>query len=497
MRPSTSHAMSTATNTREFEVHEASLAGIADALAAGRTTSAALVDAYLARIAAYDHAGPALNAIVRLNPAARADAEALDRERAERGPRGPLHGVPVLIKDNYEVAGLGASAGTFALAGWIPPRDAEIVIRLRAAGAIILGQTNMQELAHGITNISSVAGQTLNPYDPTRNPGGSSGGTGAAIAASFAAVGWGSDTCGSIRIPAAHNNLFGLWLIWGTFSVEGIFPLSAAQDVPGPLARTVHDLAIALDITAGPETVVPLPDGGTRAMRFVDALSGATLEDVRIGVLTEWFGEGDEAVISTVTRAALELMATHGAELIEVEIPDLAALSEGSSLITHDLKWDLNAFLAERPGAPVSSLADILAQGRVTREMEPLFRAREAVPAPDTEERRAVLAVQALVRKRLDALFTGQNLAAIAYPSVRQKAALIGEPQPGSSCRLSAASGYPAISIPAGFTPDGLPVGLELLGPRYSDEQLVSFARAYERFAHPRRAPTSTPPLSA
>src|SRR5690606_27276553 len=165
---------------------------------------------YLARIRAYDDANASLNAIVRLNPAARRDAEALDRERRERGARGPMHGLPVLVKGNDGVAGLATSAGTVALAGWVPERDADIVARLREAGAIVLGMTNMHELAHGITTIASVGGQTRNPYDPDRNPGGSSGGTGAAIAASFAAIGWGSDTCGSIRIPAAHQSLFGL-----------------------------------------------------------------------------------------------------------------------------------------------------------------------------------------------------------------------------------------------------------------------------------------------
>jgi Asp-tRNA(Asn)/Glu-tRNA(Gln) amidotransferase A subunit family amidase len=221
-----------------------------------------LVDAYLARIAAYDVGGPQLNAMIRLNPAARRDAAAMDAERAAGRVRGPLHGIPIILKDNYDVAGLTTSAGSLALTGNIPTADASIVRRLREGGAIILGQSNMHELAAGITNISSLGGQTRNPYDPRRCPGGSSGGTGVAIAASFAAVGWGSDTCGSIRIPAAYNSLYGLRPTQGMASRAGIVPLSHTQDVPGPLARTVTDLAIALDVTVGPDPA----DTGTRAL---------------------------------------------------------------------------------------------------------------------------------------------------------------------------------------------------------------------------------------
>ncbi len=208
-----------------FEVFEATIPELQSAMASGRVTSAELVDAYLARIDAYDRYGPNLNSILRLNPNARSEAESLDWERERLGPRSMLHGIPILLKDNYDTFDMPTSGGSVALAGFVPADDAFQVKRLREAGAIILGKTNLHELAMGITTISSLGGQTRNPYDLQRNPGGSSGGTGAAVAASFGAIGWGTDTCGSIRNPAAQNNLFGLRPTKGLSSIDGVMPL--------------------------------------------------------------------------------------------------------------------------------------------------------------------------------------------------------------------------------------------------------------------------------
>jgi len=225
-----------------FDVTEQSIDELQGAMKAGEITSRRLVDLYLARIEAYDKQGPALNAIVTLNPRAREAADALDAERASRGPRGPLHGIPVLVKDNYETIEMPTSAGSIALASFHPARDAFLVRRLKAAGAVILGKTNMHELAAGIFTAGSRFGQTRNPYDLDRNPGGSSGGTGAAVAANFAAGGMGSDTCGSIRIPASHNNLVGLRGTQGLSSRTGIVPLSSTQDIGGPITRTIPSM---------------------------------------------------------------------------------------------------------------------------------------------------------------------------------------------------------------------------------------------------------------
>src|SRR5471032_1934215 len=256
-----------------FDVTEATIPALQRAMSDGRLTSVALVDDYLARIAAYDHAGPAINAMIRLNPRAHTDAVALDAERKAGHVRGPLHGIPIIFKDNYDTKDMITTAGSLALATHQPKSDAFVVKKLRDAGAIIIGKANMHELAAGITSISSMGGQTRNPYDLSRCPGGSSGGTGAAIAANFAVIGWGSDTCGSIRIPSAFGSLFGLRPTMGLFSRDGIVPLSHTQDTPGPLERTVTDLAIGLDATVGadPNDVATRVLDGRQLPHFVDS----------------------------------------------------------------------------------------------------------------------------------------------------------------------------------------------------------------------------------
>jgi Asp-tRNA(Asn)/Glu-tRNA(Gln) amidotransferase A subunit family amidase len=469
-------------------------------MATGRITAAELVDAYLARIAAYDQAGPGLNTIIRLNPNARLEAEALDQERAARGPRGPLHGIPIILKDNYDTADLPTTAGSIALAGLVPPDDAFQVKRLRAAGAVILGKSNMHELAMGITTVSSLGGQTRNPYDLSRNPGGSSGGTGAAIAASFAAIGWGSDTCGSIRIPASQNNLFGLRPTKGLSSIDGIIPLCHTQDVGGPLARTIIDLAIGLDATIGPDPADP----ATRALdhvplpRFVAELDSAALAGARLGVLTLLFGDAQEDEESgEVVRAALDQMQQLGAEIVDIEIPGLDTLLRGSGVIAYEFKFDLIDYLAATPGAPVESLQDILDQGLYHEALEDRFRRRNQVEERDSEEYRAALAKQAAIRTAVIATLEAEQLDAVVYPSIRRKAARIGDPQRGSNCQLSAASGLPALSVPAGFTSDGVPVGVELLGLPFHDARLLAWGYAFEQSYQPRRPPANTPPLVA
>src|SRR5689334_4261038 len=276
-----------------FEVAESAIADEQKAMSAGRLTAKALVQAYLDRIEAFDHRGPRLNALITLNSNALREAEALDRERAAKGPRGPLHGIPVIVKDNYSTAEMQTTAGTMALLGFVPKSDAFQVRKLREAGAVIIAKSNLHELASGITTVGSAFGQTLNPYDPSRNPGGSSGGTGAAIAASLAAAGMGSDTCGSIRIPSSVNNLVGLRPTKGLSSIAGIVPLSTTQDVGGPLARSVADLAVMLDATIGEDPADPatkLPAGQTRP-KFVDALHADALKGARIGILEPLFGD--------------------------------------------------------------------------------------------------------------------------------------------------------------------------------------------------------------
>jgi Asp-tRNA(Asn)/Glu-tRNA(Gln) amidotransferase A subunit family amidase len=481
-----------------LDVTEATVPELQQALAAGAITSVQLVDAYLARIAAYDQAGPRLNAMLRLNPNARAEASALDAERARGSVRGLLHGIPIVLKDNYDTVDLPTTGASVALAGLIPPDDAEQVKRLREAGAIVLGKTNLHELAAGITTISSLGGQTRNPYDPTRNPGGSSGGTSAAVAASFAALGWGSDTCGSIRIPAAHTSLFGLRPTKGLTSTDGVMPLSHTQDVAGPLARTATDLAIGLDVVVSADaSMVPAVGRNGRALpRFVDALDTTALRSARLGVLRAHFGTAPEDEdVTNVINLALDQMRANGATVLDVEIPELDTFLEGSSVISHEFKYDLMDYLAASPDAPVQSLADILERGLYHVALEERLRLRERVGTRDSEEYLEALGRHDRLRAVVTAVLDAERLDAIVYPTVRREAALIAEPQRGSNCQLSASTGFPALSMPAGFTTNGLPVGVELLGRAWSDARLVAIGFSFEQATRHRRPPSFTPPL--
>ena len=479
-----------------FEVTEATITDLQTAMAQGRVTSVQLVDAYLARIKAYDHAGPMLNTMIRLNPQAAADAARLDAERAQGRVRGPLHGVPIILKDNFDTQGLATSAGSIALASHVPRTDAFVVRKLREAGAVILGKSNLHELASGITTISSLGGQTLNPYNPDRCPGGSSGGTGAAIAASFAAIGWGSDTCGSIRIPSAYASLFGLRPTQGLFSRDGIVPLSHTQDVPGPLARTVTDLAIGLDATVGPDPADPATAvmEGRPLPQFVAALDPTALRGARIGIFRPYFRGGDADVKDTV-EAAVRSMAAQGAEIVEVTMPDFDQVIAGSRAILLETRFDLADYFARPGGAPVHSLTEIIEKGLFDRQLEARHRSADTAQARDSEGHRAMLARQAQLRERIIQLMDSLHLDALAYPTIADRPALVGAPQLASSCALAAQAGVPAIAMPAGFTNDGLPTGLELMGRPFSDARLVGFAYAFEQAGPRRRPPPTAPPL--
>lgn len=481
-----------------FDVTEATIPQLQAALADGRTTSVALVDAYLARIAAYDTHGPKLNAIIRLNANARAQAAELDAERKQGNVRGPLHGIPIIVKDNYGTEDGPTSAGSLALANSLPGRDAFIVKKLRAGGAILIGKANMHELAAGITSISSLGGQTRNAYDPARCPGGSSGGTGVAVASSFAAIGWGTDTCGSIRIPAAFGSLVGLRPTQGLASRTGIVPLSHTQDVPGPLARTVTDLAIALDATIGPDPDDPdtrVLDG--RALpHFVDSLSTTALRGTRIGILKNYLTDAEAGIADTV-RAAVRSMSARGATVIDVLVPDLDSLVDGTSVINMETKFDLVAYFKTVPNAPVKSLHDILTSGLVAEQLEARLKLADTVTSENSDAYRAALAKRAALREGLVNLLDSLHLDALAYPTMRQRPAMIGDAQAGSTCGLSAQSGLPAITIPGGFTSEGLPVGVELLGRPFADAHLVAMAYAFEQAGPRRHAPSITPSLVA
>ena len=348
---------------------EASIESIQQAMNSGSLTAVQLTQYYLDRIAAYDQQGPGLNSIRVLNDDALKQAAALDDERSRQGARSMLHGIPILVKDNYETKGMPTTVGSVLFKGFAPDRDAHLVSKLKNAGALLLGKTNMQEFAYGITNVGSIHGFTRNPYDPTRNPGGSSGGTGAAVAANFAVTGLGSDTCGSIRIPAAQNNLVGLRGTQGLMSRKGIFPLSSTQDIGGPLTKSVRDLAIMLDQMIGYDAEdAQTAESFGHNFQFLANLQ--LREKVRIGLLREWMEreEGDEVVAGVIREALTAMSEKAGWEIVELESAELEASLdrplEGYFVSAYDFKQDVNAYLRANPEMGFSDLEELLALGK-------------------------------------------------------------------------------------------------------------------------------------
>ncbi len=480
---------------QEFDVFEKSITELQRALDEGAITSVNLVEQYLARIAAYDKQGPELNSIVRVNKNALQRAAELDSERSRSGPRTELHGIPILLKDNYNTTDMPTTGSSVALANFVPNQASTQVEKLLEAGAIIVAKTNLHEYAYGITSISSLLGQTRNPYDYRRVPGGSSGGTGAAVAASFGAIGFGSDTCGSIRIPSAFNNLVGLRPSKGLSSIFGIMPLSHSQDTGGPLARTVADLAIVLDLTVGFDP----KDEATQAMRsrepleFVENLNSIDVDNLRFGRITSFFDESSNET-QEVTGAALDWFESEGAEIVEVSIPDLTELVTASRLIAFEFREDLNQYLEIFGSEEITSLQAIVELGAYHEAVQE--RLKQSLRTEHTESE-YLLAVKAreTLRDALQALFEVHDLDALVYPTTAQTPVFIGEEQSGNNCSIAAHSGMPAISFPAGFTDKGLPVGIELLGKHFKDSELLAMVRPFEEANSHRRAPAATPAL--
>ncbi|MBY8822128.1 amidase [Sphingomonas colocasiae] len=483
----------------KVEVFEASIPDLQAAMAERRVTSRQLVQAYLDRIAAYDHQGPALNAIVTLNPNALEEAAALDRERAEKGPRGPLHGIPVLVKDNYATADMPTSAGTLALATYRTKVDAFQVKRLRDAGAIILGKTTMHELAMSVMTVASLTGETRNPYDPRRSPGGSSGGTGASIGASFAAAGMGSDTCGSIRVPAAYQSLFGMRGTAGLSSRAGVIPLSSRQDEAGPMTRGVTDLAIMMDATVGVDPADPVTAAmkGRPAPAYAAGLRPGALKGARIGVLRALLTpELFDGAMRDKTNEALEAMKAQGAELVDVALPDLEPVLKAASVIAHEFRFDFADYLAKHPGAPVASIADMAGKGLTHEAIDARLKIRATTDKRDEKAYAEALAKRDVARKMILDAMEKAKVDVLAYPSAMQPPLFWGAEAFGTgTCAMSSETGLPAMSIPLGLSANALPVGLDLLGRPFDEQRLLNLAYGWEQAAHPRTPPFSTPAL--
>jgi len=497
-----------------FRLQEATIDDIHAAFRSGQLTSRQLVELYLARIDALDKQGPAINAIVTVNPNALDEADAADRAFRERGEFiGPLHGIPVLVKDQLETRGLTTTFGSAALKDYVPESDATIVARLRAAGAVILAKTNLPDFATSWFGFSSSGGETKNPYVLERDPGGSSAGTGAGVAANLGAVGIGEDTGGSIRVPASFDNLVGLRVTTGLISRTGCSPLVEFQDTAGPMARTVRDAAILLDTLVGydpsdPYTVAALlerrPAGGYAAGLTPDALRG-----VRLGVLRDAFGADDDpdsGPVNRVIEQAIADLRRLGAEVVDpVRLPTLQEYIAETSLYLHRSKYDLNRFLAARPSAAMRSVQEIYAAGQYHPRQDLFIQIAEEAPEvpEDREDYFRKLAQREVFRRELLKLMADHQLDALVFPDVQVLPPLRADVQAGrwpvlsfpTNTLIGSQTDLPAISVPAGFSPDGVPVGIEFLGKPYDEANLLRYAYAFEQGTGHRRAPASAPPL--
>jgi Asp-tRNA(Asn)/Glu-tRNA(Gln) amidotransferase A subunit family amidase len=495
-----------------FTVDEATIASLHDAILSGRTTCVAIVDAYLARIATYDKDGPALAAILAVNPQAREMAARLDAQFAKTGElTGPLHGIPVAVKDNYNTTDLPTSGGNVLFKDVVPPVESTVTRKLREAGAIILAKTNMHEWALAGITISSLGGQTKNPYDLTRTPGGSSGGTGAAVAANFATVGLATDTMNSIRSPASAGSLVGFRSTRGLVSRAGVIPVSHTQDVTGAITRSVEDAAIMLDVMAGFDPDDPASARGVNHIphSFTDYLDADGLRGARIGVLTRFFGkEAIHADVNAVTARALD--AFRGAGATVIEIPDPALDSDAILRDCDVQKWEFKALfndylasLGDR--APVKSLHELIASGRYHKPLEEFLVAADAVEAPESDpDYLARLVRIERLRERVLLLMATHNIEALVYPLQKRLVHTIGAPhQSERTGILAGVTGFPAVTVPAGFSrpdadaPLGVPIGIDILARPFEDSRLIRIAYAFEQATKFRRPPQSTPPLTA
>jgi len=514
-RPPSSSASNQTPAVGSFELDEKTIAELQEAMKSGGLTARSIAEKYLSRIAAIDKQGPRLNSVIELNSDAPATASALDAERQSKGPRGPMHGIPVLIKDNIDTADrMATTAGSLALEGSIARRDAFIVHKLRDAGAVILGKTNLSEWAnfrstHSASGWSGRGGLTRNPYALDRNPCGSSSGSGVAVSANLCGVAIGTETDGSIVCPSSTNGIVGIKPTLGLVSRSGIIPIAHSQDTAGPMARTVTDAAILLGAIVGvdPRDAVTQESAGksfTDYTRFLD-LDG--LRGARIGVARKYFGFNDE--VDRLMNEAIEVMKRSGATVIDPV--DLAPSKEYENseieVLLYEFKHGLNKYLSELgPDARFHSLKEIIEFNEKNRGREmPYFgqelflKAEEKGPLTSPEYLKALEKNRRLSRTQgIDAVIAKDRLDAIVAPTGGPSWTtdlVNGDHFTGGSSSPAAVAGYPAVSVPAGFI-HGLPVGISFFGAAYSEPKLIKLAFAYEQVTKHRRAPGFLPTLS-
>jgi len=513
-----------------FSLEEATIADLQQRMQSGRETSRSIVEQYIARIDAVDRRGPALRSVLELNPDALAIADRLDAERRSGRTRGPLHGIPILIKDNIATADrMMTTAGSLALAGVTPPQDAFVVARLRDAGAVILGKTNLSEWAnfrstHSSSGWSGRGGQTKNPYALDRNPSGSSSGSGAAIAANLAAAAVGTETDGSIVSPSSNNGLVGIKPTLGLVSRTGIVPIAHSQDTAGPMARTVADAAVLLAALTGadpadPAMRRPAPTHGSALARtstgagadrrarpdYTRALDPNGLRGARIGVVrNKLFGYSPPA--DRIAEAAIAVMKQQGAVVVDpANIPTLGTFGNSEfEVLLYEFKADLNRYLTSLgPASPVHSLKDVIGFNDAHKDLEMPYFGQEIMtmaekkgPLTTSAYRRALAKNHLLSRARgIDAVMTKYKLDALVAPTgspswltdlVNGDSSLANSDAPST---VTSVAGYPHITVPAGFV-SGLPVGISFFGRAWSEAALITFAYAYEQATKHRRPPS-------
>ncbi len=502
--PSPASTATTAPASAALDIVELSAVDARKKLDSGELTSHALTQAYLDRIAAVDKTGPALNSIIELNPDALKQADELDAERKAGKVRGPMHGIPVLLKDNIDAVGMANSAGSLAMAENRPQRDAFLVARLREAGAVILGKTNLSEWANfrstrSSSGWSSRGGQTRNAYVLDRNPCGSSSGTSTAIAASLAAIGVGSETDGSIICPASVNGLVGLKPTVGVISRTGIIPISVSQDTAGPMGRSVADVAMLLNALAGVDESDPSGHAaaGNIPEDYSAFLKGDALKGKRFGLLRQTMGYHPD--VDAATDKAIAVLKAGGAEVIEVKIENYGSWDKPElEVLLYEFKDGLNTYL-KKSGSTQASLEALIAWNKANAEKVMPFFAQEIFeqaqakgPLTDAAYLKAKAdarrlagkegLVAALDKNKLDALIAPSM--APAWPTDH----VLGDHFLGAGYGAAAVAGTPSITVPMGDI-SGLPIGLAFLGRAYSEAELLGFAYAYEQASHARKAP--------
>ena len=501
-------AASAAAEVKPFELDEITITELQDGMKSGKFSARSLVEKYTARINEIDKQGPAVNAVIELNPEAEAIADALDQERKAKGPRGPLHGVPVLIKDNIDTADrMMTTAGSLALVGSKPPKDSFVAAKLRTAGAVILGKTNLSEWAnirssHSTSGWSGRGGLTRNPYAVDRNPCGSSSGTGAGISANFAAAGIGTETDGSIVCPSSSNGLAGIKPTVGLVSRSGIIPISHSQDGAGPMCRTVRDAAILLSALTGvdPEDSATGASAGKSQTDYAKYCDRNGLKGARIGVARKYFGFND--AVDALMEESLEVMKRQGATLVDpADIETLGKFDDTELVIfLYELKADLNAYLARLgSSAPVRSLKDIIEFNDRNRQKEmPYFgqdlfiKAEAKGPLTEKTYLDALSKNHQLARTEgIDAIMNKHQLDALVAPTggpAWLTDLVNGDHVGGGSSNAAAVAGYPNINVTAGSI-FGLPVGISFFGRAWREPTLIKLAYAFEQATKARQTP--------